>query len=522
MRPHEVIRYHVEYCGALVRITGPEDEVGLIHQSVKDYLLREHPSSGPRLDIFRFDQGKLNGEITNTCLKYLHNCFLAKDQVRILGSHIYRSVDQASLERFPFLSYATLHWPEHAQHSSGYDFSLPFFTKSSPSREAWSETYWALEYGSVQPNPPPTLLHLAAMFGLFSLAEKLLSGGIRKRLHAFRYINQESETPYQGTTPLASAAGQGHEDLVRLLLKNRAKINFRSQGNACSPALRMAATHGHVGIAQLLLKSNAYVNSVERHQYLYTTPLIAASANGHERMVRLLLQAGAYVNPNFKNGSLEPQSALGWASLRGHTSIVQLLLENEADIENKNDLGYTPLINASWRGHDSTVRLLLENGADIKCKKEDGQSALMQASKDGHESTVRLLLENGADRNCKDIYDESALMMASYRGHESTVRLLLENGANINDKNNNNNTALMLALLYWNKHDIEDVNFSWREDKEEYCALKHASYNSIVRLLLKRGADTTVKNSDGYTALDFALGNKHDEIVRLLREREGH
>ena len=80
----------------------------------------------------------------------------------------------------------------------------------------------------------------------------------------------------------------------------------------------------------------------------------------------------------------------------------------------------------------------------------------------------------------------------------------------------------MLALLYWNKHDIEDVNFSWREDKEEYCALKHASYNSIVRLLLKRGADTTVKNSDGYTALDFALGNKHDEIVRLLREREGH
>lgn len=684
LEPHEVIRYHVEYCGALIQITGPKDEVGLIHQSVKDYLLREHPGSDPRLEIFRFDRGKLNGEITNTCLKYLHNYFLAKGQVRILGSEYYRSVDQASLERFPLLSYATLHWPEHAQHSSGYDFPLPFFIESSPSLEAWCETYWALMYGEVQPNPPPTLLHLAAMFGLLSLAEKLLSGGIRRRLYAFRYINSTSEFKYRGSTPLEWAVEPGHEGVVRLLLKNRAKINCTRLGKVCSPALRMAATHGHVGIAQLLLKSNAYVNSIE--QSWYPTPLVAASANGHEGMVRLLLQAGAHVNPELESGVLGHESALGWASSRGHTSIVQLLLENEADIESKNRSGQTPLISASkkgyeliirlllengadinckndigqsalmqascrghestvrlllengadidsqnddnstalmeasYRGHESTVRLLLKNGADVNCKDKYGQSALMNASNAGHESIVRLLLKNGADINCKDIHDESTLMKASNEGHESTVRLLLENGADINcknksgdsalmfallfnresiirlllengadanckdeygqsalmkasreghestvrlllengadsncknkygqsalmeaskgghestvrllleneadidSKNDDNNTALMLALLHWNEQEIEARRL-WRTHKEEYPALMHASYNSIVRLLLERGADTTVKNSDGYTALYLAMVNEHDEIVRLLREREGH
>lgn len=67
LEPQEVVRDHVGYCGALVRIT-VEGQVGLIHQSVKDYLLRDKPGADARLDVFRFNQEKLHAELTDACL----------------------------------------------------------------------------------------------------------------------------------------------------------------------------------------------------------------------------------------------------------------------------------------------------------------------------------------------------------------------------------------------------------------------------------------------------------------------
>jgi ankyrin repeat protein len=62
------------------------------------------------------------------------------------------------------------------------------------------------------------------------------------------------------------------------------------------------------------------------------------------------------------------------------------------------------------------TKVLLENGADIDEKDEGGKTALMHAIFFVNKpAVVRLLLENGANVNAKDKYGRTALMMASNR-----------------------------------------------------------------------------------------------------------
>lgn len=63
----------------------------------------------------------------------------------------------------------------------------------------------------------------------------------------------------------------------------------------------------------------------------------------------------------------------------------------------KNDLDHTPLVWTAEEGHEAVVQLLLENGADVNA--EDGNcygSTLQAALHDGNENIVHILLEYGA------------------------------------------------------------------------------------------------------------------------------
>ena len=79
------------------------------------------------------------------------------------------------------------------------------------------------------------------------------------------------------------------------------------------------------------------------------------------------------------------EAALGWASGKGHTETVKLLLEAGADVHAYGDL---PLRTASGKGHIEIVKLLLEAGADVHAW---GECALRTASYYGHTETVKLL-----------------------------------------------------------------------------------------------------------------------------------
>ena len=134
-----------------------------------------------------------------------------------------------------------------------------------------------------------------------------------------------------------------------------------------------------------------------------------------------------------------------WASYQGKTEDVVTLLKAGADVNAKNPLGWTALMEASKEGNEETAKELLKNGAEVDMKDDEGWTALIWASRIGRTEIVAMLLERGADVNAKNNYGYTALMLASEKGYSEIVSLLLANGAVVNAKTNNRYTALMLA-----------------------------------------------------------------------------
>ena len=160
------------------------------------------------------------------------------------------------------------------------------------------------------------------------------------------------------------------------------------------------------------------------------------------------------------------------ASIGGY-EIVKLLIEHGADINAKNNNGWTALMWALVSNNAEyleIIKLLVENGANINTKNNNGDTALIIASRyTWRLKAVKYLVGNGADINAKNNNNETSLMHASYNGHLELVKYLVENGAYINEKDNESNTAL-----------------SWA--KEESFMKGEEEKNEIIKILMEAGA----------------------------------
>ncbi|TFY70482.1 hypothetical protein EVG20_g2514 [Dentipellis fragilis] len=239
----------------------------------------------------------------------------------------------------------------------------------------------------------------------------------------------------------------------------------------------------------------------------------------------ILLENGADANAQ----TYKDNTALIFASVEGHVSVVIILLEKGADINAHNCSGNTALIAASTYGHTSLVEILLEKGADVNAHDSDRKTALIRASYEGHAHVVKILLEKGASVNVHNKYDQPALISASARGHASIVRMLLEKGADVNAHQNGSDTALVLASDQGHKYVVHmllekgaDVNAHESSGNTALIAASERGYTSIVRMLLGKGANVNACSSNGHTALMLASSRGHTPIVKILLEKGAH
>jgi len=138
-------------------------------------------------------------------------------------------------------------------------------------------------------------------------------------------------------------------------------------------------------------------------QQLIDQVLFDSSRKGEVQHVQNLLKARANVNARYYTSGCTP---LHWAAHFGHEAVVRLLLENNADIEARDNDGRTPLHWAAARGHEAVVRLLLENKAYIEARDNDGRTPLYYAVRKDYKAVVRLLegvlkliLKNSREKN---------------------------------------------------------------------------------------------------------------------------
>lgn len=110
--------------------------------------------------------------------------------------------------------------------------------------------------------------------------------------------------------------------------------------------------------------------------------------------------------------------------------LVRAFLERGANVNAKDKIGYTALLQCIEMDKPEITVLLLEYGADPNIRDPDGNTALMRLAKNQF-STVQslpLLLQNGAKPSLKNKEGKTALQLAREANHLVAVRLLEQVG----------------------------------------------------------------------------------------------
>lgn len=152
---------------------------------------------------------------------------------------------------------------------------------------------------------------------------------------------------------------------------------------------------GRVPVAELLIRHGA---DIELCVKPFGTALQAACRGNAPDLVSLLLASGADPNANSGTvtGNMFETTALHVASSLGHESIVEMLLEANADVDAQSgDLNsIRPLHLAASKGHAHVAQILLDYGAEVDAPvgKESPETSLTIAAAEGWEEVVIVLI----------------------------------------------------------------------------------------------------------------------------------
>jgi hypothetical protein len=147
-----------------------------------------------------------------------------------------------------------------------------------------------------------------------------------------------------------------------------------------------------------------------------------AAYEGRIESVRKGIEAGSDVNAADPVKSLTP---LHMAAYNGHSDVVTLLLEHDAEVDCRDDEGKTPLIHACTGPFAKAVEVLLDAGAELNAKEStESFTPLMMAAGLGQTEVVELLLSRNADKSILDEDKDMAIDHARNEGHAAIVKLL--------------------------------------------------------------------------------------------------
>jgi ankyrin repeat protein len=230
-----------------------------------------------------------------------------------------------------------------------------------------------------------TALMVASEKGLTNLLEKLIkTQGVA--------LNRFDRS---GKTALMTAVRGGREQAVKILVENRADINFMvKSADGAATALQEAVDvpdfkEEHLRILQYLIEKGANVNGKNSRGQ---SPLLFAVDHGRTEAAKELIEHGAEVNDTDAKGNFP----LMIAACKGYPFLATLLVEKGANTDLASPDGNTPLMCAAREGSADTVNVLLAKGANVNAKNSSGSTALTEATDTGNPEIAKLLLQRGA------------------------------------------------------------------------------------------------------------------------------
>ncbi len=320
------------------------------------------------------------------------------------------------------------------------------------------------------------------------------------------------------------ATSEGYVDLLDLTLAHGAQVNDKDSWNGTG--LIRAAERGHSLVVGRLLQAGIDRDHVNRigYQAIHEAVWLGEDTIDYVDTLRVLVAGGVELTrPSGGEGltplemarqrqhaALEtvlrsaldpaeitrPDAALLHAAERGDADEVARSLRAGAKVESRDSRGRTPLLIAATHDRLDVARLLVAMGADPDAVDDQHDTPWLVTGVTGSVPMLEALLPATPDLRILNRYGGTSLIPASERGHVDYVRRVLSTGIDVDHVNRLGWTALLEAVI------LGDGG---------------PDHQQIVRLLLAAGADRSIPDRDGVTALEHARARDHAGLVRLLQ-----
>ena len=284
-------------------------------------------------------------------------------------------------------------------------------------------------------------------------------------------------------------------------------------GNGASERVRALVTDEKI---MELINSSDDINVKGRRGD--TVLMLASAFNNNPGIIKALIRDGADVNARNDQGWTALMSALA-NEANSNSQIIKILIEAGADVKAKNNRGITARDLAKRKQNieiqklADTLLFVSENPtADLYNVVKDSRTSITQ---------IKTLINAGADVNAKDKSGNTIFMNAvKYNSNVEIIKTLLSAGADINAKNNKGQTAKDLAKKnpnYLIQKTAEVFNFVNDLDNALVNALNEDAKPDVISALIELGANVNVTKDNGETLLMTAAEKtSYPEVIKIL------
>ncbi|KAL3328653.1 hypothetical protein AABB24_036007 [Solanum stoloniferum] len=212
------------------------------------------------------------------------------------------------------------------------------------------------------------------------------------------------------------AAATDRVDLMEILCLGYADMDLNSIDSQGRTPLHIAAIHGHVEVIQFLVSVGSDTDMLDTQGW---TPLHFAAHQGHVEAVGVLLN-----HSNFAKYVVTKQGKTAYelAIDKGHSKLYDVL-----------QLGDT-LHRAARKGDVADIKKCIAEGANVNGKDQNGWTPLHRAAFKGRVEVVKVLVNNRAKLDIVDYVGYTPLHLAIEAGQKDVAMYLIAQGAKANLK----------------------------------------------------------------------------------------
>ena len=319
------------------------------------------------------------------------------------------------------------------------------------------------------------------------------------------------------------ATSEGYPDLLRLTLRHGAKVDDKDSWNGTG--LIRAAERGHYDVVGRLLRAGIDRDHVNRigYQAIHEAVWLGEDTDDYATTLRVLAAGGVQLDKPSRDEGLTP---LQMAQRRGFEGLERVLTritasEPPADADEG-------LLQAAADGDADRVAVALRAGADLDTRDRHRRTALLLAATRDHVDVAKVLVAMGADPDALDDRHDTPWLVTGVTGSVPMLEALLPADPDLSIENRYGGLSVIPAgerghvdyvrRVVQTDIDVNHVNrLGWTALLETVILGDGGrAHQEIVRILLAAGADRSIADGDGVTALEHARARGYDEIARIL------